>query len=286
MSLILRQINNHSVQAVPIEDVDVRPVKGGEICAEPYANIAIIAKKRSGKTSACFKILKECAGKKTHIVVICSTLFKDKNWLAIAKYFRKKGIAFTGYTDLYENGVNNLSELVEKLDEEARAQEENEGDDEEEMDDCDKLLMMLGAKHDEPEKDEKPKKEKYLAPEYIVVFDDLSNQIKNPIIEQFLKKNRHYKCKVILSSQWLHDMLPSQRKQIDLWLVFKGLPKKKVEEVAKSADVSLEFEAFYKIYKKATKHPYSFLYIDTSDMHMRRNFSHQIGFKEEEEDKD
>jgi hypothetical protein len=48
-----------------------------------------------------------------------------------------------------------------------------------------------------------------------------------------LKWNRHYKAKVIISSQWLHDLLPESRKQIDLFLIFKGFPAKKLAEIYK-----------------------------------------------------
>lgn len=74
-----KRINNQKVKAIPIPDEDKRPIKGFDICEEVYANIFLCARKKSGKTSALFKILKECASKKTIIVVFCSTCYKDKN---------------------------------------------------------------------------------------------------------------------------------------------------------------------------------------------------------------
>ena len=57
----LKQINNQYVKAIPIPDEDTRPIKGYDICEEVYANIFLCARKKSGKTSALFKILKECS---------------------------------------------------------------------------------------------------------------------------------------------------------------------------------------------------------------------------------
>ena len=86
----LKQINQQYVKAIPIPDEDKRPIKGYDICEIIYANMLFCAKKHSGKTSALFKIIKECAVKKTVIIVFCSTIYKDSNWIEIRKYFEKK----------------------------------------------------------------------------------------------------------------------------------------------------------------------------------------------------
>src|SRR3954454_12037286 len=105
----LKQINNQLVKAIPIPDEDTRPIKGYDICEEVYANIFLCARKKIGKTSALFKILKECAGRKTTIIVFCSTCYKDKNWIQIRKYFAKKNIEIIVYTSIYEDGVDQLA---------------------------------------------------------------------------------------------------------------------------------------------------------------------------------
>ena len=65
--------------------------KGYDICEE--VNIFLCARKKSGKTSALFKIMKECVVNKTIIIVFCSTAsYKDKNWIQIRKYFEKKNM--------------------------------------------------------------------------------------------------------------------------------------------------------------------------------------------------
>ena len=109
----LRQINKQFVSAISIPNEDTRPVKGFDICEEPYANIFLCARKKSGKTSAVFKIIKECSDRKTIIVIFCSTAYKDKNWIQMRKYFIKKGMDVRVYTSIYEDGEDQLANLID-----------------------------------------------------------------------------------------------------------------------------------------------------------------------------
>lgn len=286
----LKQINNQKVKAIPIPDEDNRPIKGFDICEEVYANIFLCARKKSGKTSALFKIVKECAGRNTIIIVFCSTAYKDKNWIQIRKYFEKKGMEIRVHTSLYEDGQDQLFNLIDDLKKEAKEKEDEKEDDEEpEIDRCDDILARLAQMHGgrkEEEEEPKQKKErkcKYQVPEYIIIFDDLSSELKSQSLLSLMKFNRHFKAKLIISSQWLHDLLPESRKQIDLFLIFKGFPKDKIALIFKDCDSSIPFETFYKIYKKSTKRPFSFMYIDTRADMFRRNFDEKFIIKEDDD---
>ena len=139
-------------------------------------------------------------------------------------------------------------------------------------------LRSVGRGAEVPEEEEdklkekKTKKSKYLAPEYMIIFDDLSSELKSRSLLSLLKFTRHFKAKLIISSQWLHDLLPESRKQIDLFLIFKGFASKKLLEIYKDCDSAIPFETFLKIYQKATHKPHSFLYIDSRSDVFRRNF--------------
>jgi hypothetical protein len=267
-----------------------------------YAN----ARKKSGKTSALFKIIKECAGKKTKIIVFCSTCYKDKNWIQIRKYFAKKKIDIEVFTSIYEDGQDQLANLVEELKQEAKEQEEAETERKEgkgdlqaenEIERCDDILERLQRMHlyatgqatrEDLEEENVPKKKggkksKYQSPEYIIVFDDLSSELKSRSLLSLLKFNRHFKSKLIISSQWLHDLLPESRKQIDLFLIFKGFPEDKIALIYKDCDSSIPFQTFYKIYKKSTKYPHSFMYIDTRSDSFRRNFNQKFIVHDQED---
>ena len=77
----LKEINKQRVRAIPLPQEDKRPIKGFDICETLYANIFMVAKKNMGKTSAIFKIMKECTDKNTILYIFCSTIYKDKNWI-------------------------------------------------------------------------------------------------------------------------------------------------------------------------------------------------------------
>ncbi len=75
-------------------------------------------------------------------------------------------------------------------------------------------------------------------------------------------------------------MKPESRKQLDLWIIFKGLPEAKILEIYKDADISIPFEQFYAMYKKATKvkpnNKFPFFYVDVRTDDFRRNFNIRI----------
>ena len=277
------RINNVEVHKVPqyTSHIDNRPVKGGDLFSEIYANIFLCAKKKSGKTSVIYKILKECCGKKTRVVAFVSTLYKDDSWKSIRQYCRTKGIDFEGHTSLIEDGIDKLEELIDELKDEAKEEFEEEQLEERisriELSLSKRCPIQTDYDIDEEENEEKKvKREKYKAPEIIIVLDDLSNQLKSKTLVCLLKNNRHFKSKIILSSQYLNDLLPEARKQLDYFLLFRGQPVKKLEEIHRDADVHIDFEEFCDIYKFATEKPYSFLYIDTNNCEFRRNFNYVI----------
>ena len=78
-----------------------------------------------------------------------------------------------------------LDSLIEDLKHDAK--EDDAEEPEPEHNNCDDMLRRLTEMHmaatgrsrqvEEPKK-KKPKKSKYLSPEYIIIFDDLSNELK------------------------------------------------------------------------------------------------------------
>lgn len=264
-----KKINGVVVKSVPIlHKEDKRPIKGFDLFPEIYANVFLCAKKKSGKTSSIYTILKECAGKDTKVIAFVSTLNKDANWKTIRAWCDLNKIEFEGHTSLKEDGIDQLDLLVDELQEEIH--------DEEDVNISSRtknILKFDSDSDDEETKRKKKKKEKYIAPEYIIILDDLSNELKSKSLVTLLKKNRHFKAKIIVSSQYLNDLLPEARKQMDYFLCFRGQSKKKLEEIHRDADVNLEVEDFIDLYEYATSKLYSFLYIDTNNSEFRRNFN-------------
>ena len=270
------KINNVIVKPVKLNEPIAQNFKGYEMFAEPYCNIMLCAKKKSGKTMALFHILRECAGRKTKIIIFASTVNKDSTYKAIRKYFKKKGVDIDCFTHFKPNKKENL--LDEFLDEE----QEGDGIDSEEEKPKKKekpsKKMLFGDGEDEEE--ENQKKDKKLAPEYIFVFDDLSTDLQDPTLTSFMKKNRHFKCKVIISSQAWTDLELEARKQLDYCLLFKGHPVQKLQMIRDNLDLSIPIETFVELYEDATAEQFHFLYIDVRKGEYREDFNKGYILKE------
>src|SRR5690349_13084652 len=93
----IKKISKHIVRPIEVPLVEPDRIKGYDLIPKLYCAIFICAKKESGKTNAIFKILKECTGKKTHLIVVSSTVYNDHNWIEIVKYFEQKGININIY---------------------------------------------------------------------------------------------------------------------------------------------------------------------------------------------
>lgn len=281
MSIILRTINNHKVIPVPLPNADPRPVLGATICPAAYGPIFIIAKRESGKTVVIDYILKHCASPKTHVIIFCSTLYNDDRWIQIRKHLEERGNPTEYFTSVYENGEDEIKNLVELLSAEAREREEKEFEQpDQDMRCADSICERMKNPHQKPKKE---KREKYLSPKYFVIFDDASSELKSPSLIKLIKESRHYRIKIILSSQYFHDLPKQAMTQVDIWILFSGLPEEKLKMLRERADLTLDDATLLKAYKIATKktsdasHP--FFYINARSGEYRRNFNYQLEFK-------
>ena len=137
-----KKINNEIVKPLKIK-IDKRPVKGAEIDSECYNNVLMMAPTKSGKTTALFHMLMRCAGKNTTIIAFVSTLYNDKAWVAIRKYFKSKGITLLSFTSTAEEDVNHLNDLVQYLKQQAKEREKKEDDEGEGDEEEEKLDLMV-----------------------------------------------------------------------------------------------------------------------------------------------
>lgn len=299
----LQKINNVVVKPVQFGgSQDNRPIRGADLFPELYANILLLAKKKSGKTQVINKIVRSCAGRDTRVVIFSSTINKDKTYQAIRKWCKTNGVSFTGFPDIMEGKVNILDKLISKLAEEGDEKDLEESDDdnlsgsrsgesedyeddediseEEHEDDLFKPRMREQIDKDKisfkfPKKDSIRPQSKYQEPEWLLILDDMSHALKNPSIASICKKNRHFRMKLVISTQWSNDCKPETLKQMDYVLAFKGLSDTKLEKLITDHDLNIEYETLEKVYHNATAEPYNFLYIDCRQDIYRKNFDKQ-----------
>jgi hypothetical protein len=270
--ITIKKINDTVIKKVKLkDDTSNKPIKGFSLFPEVYSNVYCCSKKKSGKTTVLFNIIKKCCDKNTKVIIFCSTVHKDSTYKSILDYLDKKDIDYATYTSLKEDKIDRLQQLVEDLQQEADPQTEKENN-------KNNLLLF-----DEPEseEEEKEKDSKYRAPEYMIILDDLSTELKSKSLVSLLKKNRHFKSKIIISSQYWNDLLPESRKQLDYILLFKSMPENKLKEIYRDADLSIDYETFLKLYRYSTKEPYNFFYIDCVNDEYRKNFNMKFNLPKE-----
>jgi hypothetical protein len=121
------------------------------------------------------------------------------------------------------------------------------------------------------------RKDKLISPDYVFIFDDISENLsKNPFISALLKKNRKYHCAVYILSQYISDIPKDSRNQIKLWIMLNGVGENALEKIWNDACVRIPKKTFVELYKEITKEPYAFLMYDTAQKQFRKNFDYEI----------
>jgi hypothetical protein len=311
MSITIKKINDIQVTKPEAKQVqDTRVPKCHELFPDCYSNVFILARKKSGKSVLIFNMIKKIVSPNTHVLIFCSTFQKDPIWLEIQRWLKKHNITFTPFLGITEGKIDHLQQFMSLLEHESLEQNISESE-EEESEDKDKKYFSdeeeehvsdfesdLEEKDPYFEEDESRKerngvptsrirfskkessvktKEKYLTPEYLLIFDDISNELKNPNLVAWYKRSRHYKALTISSTQYINDLKPEQIRQQDVIIAFKGLDQQKLKKLYIDADLSnITFEQFCDMYHNATDHDkFSFFYIGVRTDQFRKNFDKQ-----------
>lgn len=265
-----------------INDVRVKPVdiskyasvvknkRWAKLFPEQYPNIFLLARKKSGKTSTIVHVVKNSVDKHTVVLIFSSTIYKDPTMRYLIDWLKKKHVPVIAETSIFDDeGKNHLEELTAMLG--ARAEDVTSDTEDEPP------RQIILCNEDSEDETGKPPENNYL-----IIFDDLSEELQNKYITFLLKRNRHFKARIILSSQWYNDISKGGRKQIDYILAYPRLPLDKLESLRREAGIDCGRDQFEKIYREATapdtpgEKSYNFLYIDTVGDTFRKNFNDEI----------
>ena len=88
--------------------------------------------------------------------------------------------------------------------------------------------------------------------------------------------NRHFKCSIVVSSQYYQHLVKDGRTNIDYFIIFGNMPIQKLQVMYEEAELNVTFDDFLNMYMKATAKPYSFFWIDRKRSEFRINFSEEI----------
>jgi len=264
----LKKINNEVVRPIPVVKHKPDAIKGYDLFPEVYCNIFICAKKKSGKTNVIFKIVKGSTDKNTKIIIFSSTAYKDPNMIKITEWLEDRNYQYDIFTDLEDY----LSSIVDEIENNPDLDKDSSSEEEEEKT---KIISFTETK-EEIRLRIKKRKPKKVSCDYMFIFDDFSSELKDKDISKLLKQHRHYKSKVIISSQYPLDLRKDGRKQLDFWLLFQGHSDEKLKEIYDLCNLSIEYEEFKEAYNQATKEKFNFLYVDTINQIFRKNFNEQF----------
>jgi len=270
------KINNVSVRPVVVHDNnESEKIKGYKIAPFKYYNMFICSKKRSGKTSLINTIIRKTTDKRTNVWIFCSTYKLDDTWKAIIQFLEERGNNVNCFDSIVDGKVNLLDKIVQGLSEPEEVPEKNKKEPVN-LNEIKRSYDLFGKETDaegKPKKEYVPKKK---AAKHLFIFDDISSQLK--YIDTYLKKHRHFEASTIISSQYLNDLSPSSRLQIDIFIAFRSFSQEKLEVVHKSLDLSIPFQTLWEIYQHVTSENFQFLYINIRTEELRKNLNMRLTF--------
>jgi len=263
----LKKINNVKITPLKVPKVDICDIKGRHYFEQLTPNALLLARKNSGKTTVLYHIIKNCANRNTKVYIFCSTIYGDPSYKVIIDFMKRKGIEHFLFTEIEEGKVNHVNDIVDKF----RKKLEEEGKGEKKKPEKKPKFITFGGEDDDDEK-EKEYKPRKIAPNYIFLFDDISNQLRNSDIAFLLKMHRHFSIMNLISTQSTFDITPSAWDQIDTVLLWKHISDDKLDIIRKKLAMPTPLNEFEAIYHDAVAGDHNFLYIDKNRVQYRKNF--------------
>lgn len=299
----LEQINDISIKPLISNKVPYskKTVRGFDYYPEPYANICMLARKKSGKTNAVYRALEECvpqykkdSKKKAKIIIFCSSVNTDDTYKAMIKMLKEKNCEVMTFENFIQDGHNILDELVNALSAKNDVEDEKKEKKKKEKVNASEALHMQfnpylmfggtpgknGEIKPEEKKEKKEKKDKLLTPEYFLIFDDLSSAMNHKSVSRLLTKNRHMKMKIFICAHHVNNLATEGRRMIDYFHVFPNISDEKIQELGEGVGImhkgdDKKHTRLQDCYNHATSEPYNFLTIDIADGGFRKNYSHR-----------
>jgi hypothetical protein len=273
----------YKIKPIKSKDPDIKPL-GYELFPQLASSIYISASTKSGKTTLIFHIIKHCIDKNTKIFIFSPTVFIDNSYKMIARYLKKKKISHQLHPHfISEDGDDMLNDILKGIIEDHEKPQQEE---EKEKSIIPAYSKMVGGKivkmispdvkQIEKKEESDDEDESTNAPKYMFIFDDLGNEMRKPSIYKLLLKQRHFKAKTILSSQYINNLMPSSIQQLDYVILFGGHNSDQLSELHKKLDLNISLETFIDYYHEATKEKYHFLYIDRREGLYRKDFNSEF----------
>lgn len=247
----MEKINNLEVKPF-INKKRQKIIKHSDIVNIPYWCSILVGKKGSGKTSVWGNLVLHTAIPKFTIVRIFSTTLQtDETMINILKTFDKNKIEYELYDSLYNDNKENI------------------------------LSKQFNEIMNEVEELSKSIEKSTISPVfYIYVIDDMSDVLRSKDLGKFITRHRHIKSCICLSSQFYYHFSPEIRYNLNLLLIFGDIGLDTLKQIynEKVNSKSLTFERFLELYEDITKIKYNFMYVNSDNLEIRKNFNYKINF--------
>jgi hypothetical protein len=278
----LTRLNDEVIKPLPVYHPNPNQILGYDIIPMLYSNVFVSGRKGSGKTNIINHLIKHCTSRETTLIIFSATHNSDANWLEIKKWLEARKQPSLFYLNISDGKTSHINDLMQLIQEEDAAAEQEKKKPKQSKAE---IIKFNNSDSDEDENggrlNQTTKSRAKQGPKYMFIFDDISAELKQKGVAVLLKHLRHYKSKVIISSQYPNDIDRAARVQIDFWCLFKGFEPIKMEEVFPQLDVNgLDFDGFYSIYKGVTRVPHNFLYVNKGENELRQNFNQKINFEQ------
>jgi len=219
-----------------------------EITPEPFPNIILCGRKKSGKTTTALYLIFRFMTNKTKLIIFSPDLLNDReNSSAVEmlkEIFGEESI-IVHKAFFNAEGKNIFLDEINDADDRFKLEKENT-------------------------------KSKYLYPSTIFFFDDLSkDELKSQEIGTLSQNNRHYGCLNIYSSQDWKNFDVKTRNNIDMLFLWNGLNKERLKSIYDQIQPPITYDNFLKMYNKSTDGK-NFLYYNFTTREFRKNLSEQL----------
>ena len=262
-----KRINNAVVTPLKLSNqFTPDQIYGYDFCTQPYAAWLLCAKSRQGKGTAMYQILSHTIDPlmKTNVVIFSSTVSRDPLWERILELLEDKNCNITTHDHFIMGKANILTELIGQMDSAPEPEPEQ---------------PRRGFGEREAKSRKREKRPTKVSSKWLFIFDDLPMKDMRNDSLNFVMRNRHYKCKVILSVQFLNMLLPSVRKNLTNVVLFKSFSVEKLHEIYADLDIEIPFGQFVELYTFATRKAYNFLQYDVHGNRWILNFNEEINIR-------
>jgi len=212
--------------------------------------MGVFGKRKSGKTTLVYTIINKFLNKNTILLFFVPTFKKDPTYQAIAKELDERNVPYEAFDELSGDGDNIIEEFMKVNGGFHDPQEEKKERDPTsarvEIEDPCRFFCSDGKKSSATKK----KKEK--KPEYIIIFDDMSNMLRTPAVKLLAKNSRHYRAKIIFSSQAPVDVAPDIFAQMEYVALYKHFNNHVIEFIYNRLQLHMPLEPFTELYKAVT----------------------------------